>query len=158
LSVGDWLNAIERMVNISRGVNFDKVNSIYRRLIDDEEEKRRWCVTKYTPYIQIYDWIVNIFHFSFSFSINCISEIIIIILATRTRSSVQKKQSYRTILQQQLSFHKHLLISPLILVSLAVPRLIISFLSPMLTFVIFILPSETYQKEFNQSIKRFFRY
>jgi hypothetical protein len=34
----------------------------------------------------------------------------------------------------------------------------ISFISSMLTFVIFILPSEMYQKEFNESIKRFFRY
>jgi hypothetical protein len=205
VSAGDWFNAcvaIERMINISRGVNFNKVKSriisqwmigivyfftlcthihdpIYRHLINDEEENRTWCVTKYTSYIQIYDWIVNIFHFSFPFSINCISGIIIIILATRTRSNVQKKQLYRTILQQQLSFHKHLLISPLILVSLAVPRLIISFLSgcmkstrdswfyligyfisfipSMLTFFIFILPSKTYQKEFNQTIKRLFR-
>jgi hypothetical protein len=206
LSAGNWFNAcvaIERMVNISRGTNFDKAKSriiakwmilivylftlfthihdpIHRHLIDDEEEKRTWCVTKYTSFIQIYDWIVNIFHFSFPFSINCISGILIIIVTTRTRSNVQKKQSHRTILQQQLSYHKHLLISPLILVSLAVPRLIISFLSgcmkstrdswfyligyfisfipSMLTFVIFILPSEMYQKEFNESIKRLFRY
>jgi hypothetical protein len=122
---------------------------------------------------------VNIFHFSLPFTINCISGLIIIIIATRTRSNVQKKKSYRTILRQQLSFHKHLLISTLILICLAIPRLIISFLSgcmkstreswfyligyfisfisPMLTFLIFILPSEMDQKEFNESIKRFFR-
>jgi hypothetical protein len=205
ISAGDWLNACvatERMINISRGINFNKTKSIraakwtigivylftfcthihdpiYRHLIDDEEEKRTWCVTKYPSHIQIYDWMINIFHFSFPFAINCISGIIIIIIATRTRSNVQTKKSYRTILRQQLSFHKHLLISPLILVCLAVPRLIISFLSgcmkstreswfyligyfvsfisPMLTFVIFILPSEMYQKAFNESIKRLFR-
>ncbi len=205
LSAGDWLNACvatERMMNISRGVNFNKTKSIraakwmigvvylfticthlhdpiYRHLIDDEEEKRSWCVTKYPSHIQIYDWIVNIFHFSLPFTINCISGIIIIITATRTRSNAQKKQSYRTIFRQQLSFHKHLLISPLILVCLAIPRLIISFLSgcmkstrdswfysigyfisfisPMLTFVIFVLPSKMYQKEFNESIKSLFR-
>ncbi len=72
ISTGDWLNACvatERMIYICRGVNFNTTKSIraakwmigivylfttctylhdpiYRHLVDDEEEKRTWCVIK----------------------------------------------------------------------------------------------------------------
>ncbi|CAF3313903.1 unnamed protein product [Rotaria sp. Silwood2] len=205
LSIGDWLSAcvaIERAVNVSKGINFDKTKSkqiakwvvlivflftscthihdpIHRHLIDDDEEQRTWCVTKYSSSIQMLDWFLNILHFSIPFGTNCISALIIIITTTRTHSNVQKKQSYKKILREQFQYHKHLLISPFILVLLALPRLIISFLfgcmksarnpwfyligyfisfiPPMLTFAIFVLPSEIYKKEFNESIKRFWK-
>jgi hypothetical protein len=203
LSIGDWLSgcvAIERAINVSKGINFNKIKSktfakrmicfififtictyihdpIHRRLIDDEEEHRTWCVTKYSLFLQTFDLIINILHFSIPFSINCISALVIIITATRSRSQAQKKQSYKQILRQQFQEHKHLLLSSLILVLLALPRLIISvssgcmksprnawiyligylisFSPPMLICVVFVLPSEMYKKQLKESINRF---
>ena len=202
LSISDWLNAcvaIERVVNVTKGVKFNKGKSkqiarwiivfvlvgaistfvydpIHRRLIDDEEEHRTWCVTHYSSSVQIFDWFLNILHFSLPFSINCISAIVLIIVAARTRSNAQKKKPFKEHLHEQLQQHKHLLISPLILVVLAIPRLIISFLSgcmkstqdswlyligyfvsfvpSMMTFVVFVLPSENYKEQFTKSMKR----
>ncbi|CAF1215824.1 unnamed protein product [Rotaria sordida] len=155
LSAGDWLSAcvaIERAMNVSKGINFDKAKSkqiakwiilivflftscthihdpMHRHLIDDEGEQRAWCVTKYSPSVQMFDWALNILHFSIPFATNCISAVVIIITTARTRSNVQKTQSYKKLLREQFQHHKHLLISPFILVLLALPRLIISFLS-----------------------------
>jgi hypothetical protein len=203
LSSGDWLSgcvAIERAVNASKGVDFDKTKSkqvaryiiflvfilnicthihdpIHRHLMDDEEEQRTWCVTKYASLLQIFDWTLNVFHFSVPFGVNCISALFIIRTVARMRSIVHKNHSYKQLLREQFQYHKHLLISPLILVLLALPRLIISFFSgcmksardpwfyligyfislipSMLTFVIFVLPSELYMKEFQKSFKQF---
>jgi hypothetical protein len=205
VSSGDWLSAciaIERAVNVTKGVNFDRVKSkkvarciipavllftscthihdpIHRLLVDDEEEQRTWCIAKYSPILQIFDRVLSVIHFSIPFSINCISALVVIITAARTRSSIHKNRSYKQLLIEQLQHHKHLLISPIILVFLAFPRLIISFLSgcmksarnpwiyvigyfisfipPMLTFAVFVLPSETYKKQFKDSIKRFWQ-
>jgi hypothetical protein len=203
LSISDWLSAcvaIERAINVSQGIKFNKIKSkqiakwmilivilftsctyiydpLHRHLIDDdEEEQHTWCVTKYSSSLQVFDWLLNIFHFSLPFSINCISAVIVIVIATRTRSNAQKKKSFKEHLREQLQHHKHLLISPLILVVLALPRLIISFLSgcmksardsriyligyfisfipSMMIFVVFVLPSKTYKKVFCKSIKR----
>jgi hypothetical protein len=200
--MSDWFSAcvaVERAVNVSQGINFNKSKSkqvarwiilivilsiscthiydpLYRRLIDDEDEQRTWCVTQYPSSVQIFNWLLSIFHFSLPFSINCISAVVVIITATRTRSNVQQKKPFKEHLREQLQHHKHLLISPLILVALALPRLIISFLSgcmksardswlymigyfisfvpSMMTFVVFVLPSEVYRKEFSKTMKQ----
>ncbi|UJR29387.1 hypothetical protein I4U23_010599 [Adineta vaga] len=203
LSTGDWLSACvatERAVNVLKGIYFNKVKSkqyakwmvlfvllftitthihdpIYRNLIDDKEEQRTWCIVKYSTSIQMYDWALNILHFSVPFAINCISALVIIVATARTRSNIQKTQSYKKILHEQFQHHKHLLISPFILILLALPRLIISFLSgcmksarnpwlyligyfisfipSTLIFAVFVLPSKIYMKGFKESIKRF---
>jgi hypothetical protein len=205
LATSDWLNAcvgIERAVTVLKGVNFPKSKSkviaksmicivfllticthihdpIHRHLIDDEEEGRTWCITKYSSSLQIYDWAVNIVHFSVPFAINCISALVIIITAARVRFIAQGKGSYKKSLQEQFQHHKHILISPSILVVLSFPRLFISFLSgcmkstrhfwfyligyfisfipSMLIFVVFVIPSEFYKKQFNESFKRFWK-
>jgi hypothetical protein len=142
---------------------------------DDKEEQRTWCTVKYSSSIQIFDWLLNIFYFFVPFLINCISGLIIIITAVRTRSKSQKTQSFKERLHQQIQHHKHLLISPSLFIILAIPRLIISFLSdcmrsardswfyligyfisfipPMVTFLVFVLPSDVYKKEFMVWIK-----
>jgi hypothetical protein len=203
LSTSDWLSAcvaLERAVNVSIGVNFNKQKSkkmakwmilivllftscsyiydpLHRHLMDDEEEQRTWCVSQYSSSVQIFDWILNIFHFSVPFVINFISALIIIINITRTRSNTQQKKSFKQHLLKQIQQHKHLLISPLILVVLAIPRLVISFLSgcmksardswfyfigyfisfipSIMTFIVFVLPSDVYKKEFIESMKQF---
>ncbi len=188
-AIGDWLSAcvaIERTFVVLKGITFNKNKSkqmarwiiigvilftigsvihdpIHRQLINDEEEKRTWCIVRYSSILQIFDSIVHIFHFIIPFSINLISSIVIIINAARIHSNARKKQSYKQYLQEQFDKQKHL-----ILVLLAVPRLIISFLSgcmesvrdpwlflfgyfisflpPLLIPIIFILPSEIYTK------------
>jgi Na+/H+ antiporter NhaD/arsenite permease-like protein len=79
--------------------------------------------------MRIFDSIMYIFHFFIPFSINLISATLIIIMVARTHSITRKQQTYRQHLRQEFHQHKHLIISPIILVILAFPRLIISFLS-----------------------------
>ena len=205
ISTSDWLwacAAIERAVNVTKGSRFDKVKSkklakwiviivslltictylhdpISRKLIDDEEEQRTWCIITYSPFLQLYDHILNVLHFSLPVLINCISALIVIIIAARSRSNVQKNLTYKRILHEQFQHHKHLLISPFFLVLFTLPRLVfsflfgcmksarnplfyligycISFVPSMVTFVIFVLPSKTYKKEFKDSLRCFHR-
>jgi uncharacterized membrane protein len=120
---------------------------------------------------------VNIFHLFAPFIINFVSAITIIIATTRQRKTVQPHQSFRTLLREQFKQHKHLLIAPIILVILAMPRFFISFVSgcmkssrdswlfligylisfipPILTFAVFVLPSTTYKDEFKKCTKRY---
>ncbi len=51
---------------------------IYRYLGDDEEEKRTWCLTRYSLIPQIFDWIINIIHVSFPFLINFFSALLFV--------------------------------------------------------------------------------
>ncbi|UJR17276.1 hypothetical protein I4U23_004170 [Adineta vaga] len=81
------------------------------------------------------------------------------------------------VLRKQFREHQHLLIAPVVLFILALPRLILSYLSKcmnstkdawlflcgyfisfipsMIIFIIFILPSDFYTKEFRKSMKRY---
>lgn len=72
----------------------------HRHIIHDEDEQRTWCITEYSSSIQLINWILNIF---IPFSINCISSIIIIIYAARTRSSSPKEKKFQEHLYKQ--FH-----------------------------------------------------
>jgi hypothetical protein len=203
-NIRDWFYAcisIERAVTITKGINFDKTMSdrvskliiplvklfvigttihdpIYRRLIDDNGEERIWCVADYPRSIEIYNSIMDISHFCIPFCINIICALSIIVIAARTRSTVRKNQTYKQHLFEQFQEHKHLLISPFILTLLALPRLIVSFLSGCMKsarnpwifilsyfislfssasiFVVFILPSKIYTTAFIESIRSTF--
>jgi hypothetical protein len=100
-------------------------------------------------------------------------------MVARTHSITRKQKTYRQHLRQEFHQQKHLIISPIILVILAFPRLIISFLSgcmksprnpwlhligyfisfipSALTFMVFVLPSETYKEQLRKSVNRFRR-
>jgi hypothetical protein len=226
-----WLNAcvaIERAVNVTKGVNFDKEKSkriarwiiiilpfcimvsiihepLYRELFvyntekvniirnETEEaqtyenevygnvtyeirtERYAWCLTRYSRSVQNYNTVILFFHLVVPFLVNLFSALIIIFRVARQRSTVQTKQTYREHILEQLSDHKHLAISPIILLVLALPRLIISLLSgcvkvssnpwlyllgyfisfipSMLVFIVFVLPSEMYRKTFKESLQ-----
>ncbi|CAF1167926.1 unnamed protein product [Adineta steineri] len=144
---------------------------------DDDNGQRIWCIVTYSTSLQTYNMVMNIFHFFAPFIINIISSITIIIMATRQRTTVQTNEPYRKLLYEQLREHSHLLIGPIILVILALPRLIISVIStcmnsvsdswlfligyfisllpPMLTFVVFVLPYRLYKKEFYETVRRY---
>ncbi|CAF1353414.1 unnamed protein product [Adineta steineri] len=201
LCFGDWLNAcaaIERAFTTIQGTHFSKSKSTYiakyviptilclitisyihdpisRQLFDDEDEKRTWCIVKYSTSLKTFDKFINLFHFLAPFIVNFLSALVIIIQVFRTRARVYQKTSNVTI-YAQIKRHKHLLISPCILILLALPRLIIlftsrcmksaqnpwlflvgyyiSFVPPLLIIPVFILPSTTYKKEFLGVIKK----
>jgi sensor domain CHASE-containing protein len=96
---------------------------------DTSNEKRIWCIVSYSSSLQVFNTVMNIFYFFVPFLINLFSAIIIIIMTTRQRQKNQVQQTYRQILCEQIQQHKQVLIAPLVLVILAVPRLIISFMT-----------------------------
>ncbi|CAM2729668.1 unnamed protein product [Rotaria socialis] len=113
-----------------------------------------------------------------SFAMNCISALVIIYNTAYIRAKSQEKISFKQNLYKQIAVNKHLLISPFLLIILALPRLIISFLSgcmksvndswfylmghfisfipSMMTFAVFVLPSDMYKKEFKQFIRNLY--
>ncbi|CAF1166729.1 unnamed protein product [Adineta ricciae] len=196
--------AVERLITVRKGVKFDQKKSkrvakyaiillfvwtgitnihdpIHRRLIHDNNEddnemgKRIWCIVNYPAKIQTYNSIINLIHFLFPFVLNLISALLIISMTAKQRTIVRTNLSYQQLLLAQFQEHKHLLIAPIILISLALPRLILSFVSncmksttdawlplmgyfisfipPMLTSILFILPSKHYKKQFTKSMK-----
>ena len=154
---------------------------LHRQLIDDEEENRRWCILQYgSSALQRYDAIVVWFHLFFPFTIDIASALVLIINVARRHSAAQHRLSFTEHLRQQVYELKHLLIGPLILTVLAVPRLIIhsisgcmasgrdpwfylaghiiSYIPPMLIFVLFVLPSQLYRKELGLTLTTIRRY
>lgn len=145
---------------------------IHRQLFDEEindiEEKRIWCIVRFSNTFSKFNSILSIFHSVSTFIINIMSALIIIIMSTRQRRSLQNSQSYQHILSEQIHQHMNLLISPIILVVLSLPRLIISFsgacmkstrdswlfligyfisiIPSTITCLIFILPSTSYRQ------------
>ncbi|CAF1138854.1 unnamed protein product [Adineta steineri] len=134
------------------------------------------CITHYSPSVQHYNTAVLFFHLVGPFIVNLFSALFIICGGARQRSMVRTNQSFKEHIQQQFSEHKQLIISPIVLLVLTIPRLIISllpscvktsenlwlYLGPyfisftpsMLIFLIFVFPSELYMKAFKQSFIR----
>jgi len=202
LATADWLNAcvaIERAFMIIQGIHFNKNKSkriacwivtsivlvtflsvsyepIHRYLIDDTEEDRVWCTVQYSAALTVLNSAFNIIHFTIPYSINLTSAIVIVIALARRSLLSHKKLTFKQYLWKQLQQHQHTLISPLILVLLALPRLIISFVSgcmksarnpwlfliayfvsfvpTLLHFAVFVLPSTTYKKQLENVLKR----
>ncbi|CAF1509476.1 unnamed protein product [Adineta steineri] len=204
VNYGDWLNAsvaIERALTVIQGIHFDKEKSkriakwaivllffiiattnlhdpLNRRLITDEDEQRTWCIIRYSSLAETYNSVSQIVHFSLPFALNIISSLIIIVNIARARSRTQKEQTLKKHIRKQLALNKHLFISPIILVLLAVPGLIISLISgcmktdrepwlpligyfisfvpSLLVFVVFVLPSTTYKAEFKNILMKMY--
>ena len=201
LAITDWLHAcvaVERVLTVLLSTRFSKTKSkqiskwviigvilftmtsvlhdpIHRRLIDDEEEERTWCLVRFSSSVEIFNSFINIFHFIIPFSLQVISTIGIIIKVAKKRALIQKKSSYKIHLKEQFHHHKYLIISSSLLTVLALPRLIISFslgcmksarypalflcgyfvsfIPPLLTFFIFIPNSKIYKQELNTVVR-----
>ncbi|CAF4066298.1 unnamed protein product [Rotaria magnacalcarata] len=154
---------------------------IHRNLINDEneDEKRIWCTLNYSPYFKKFDSLMNTVHFSIPFLVNLLSAIFIIINTAKKRTNARANVSYKRTLYLQFRQHYNLVVAPCILVIIALPRLILSFVSgcmntareswifligyfisfiaPMLSFIIYIVPSQTYREEFRKTIARYKR-
>ena len=133
------------------------------------------CVTHYSPAVQNYNTTILFFHLVVPFLANLLSALFIIFGGARQRSVARTGKTFSEHVREQFSEHKHLIISPVILLLLSIPRLIISLLSgcvktsenlwlylsayfisfipSMLIFLIFVAPSELYMRAFKQSLK-----
>ncbi len=209
LYLDGWFNAcvaVERVVQVFKGVSFDKKKSkyfarriililpfciistlmhelLYRRLLvypsetdktsEGTTERYISCITHYSPAVQDYNTAILFFHLVTPFLINLCSALFIIFGAARQRSVTRTGQSFSEHVREQFKEHKQLIISPMILLVLSIPRLIISllpdgvkvsenlwlylsaylisFIPSMLMFFIFVVPSELYMKAFKQS-------
>ena len=197
-----WLNAcvaIERAIAVLRGVKFNKKRSqtiarwiivllpfmimgsimhepLHRELFDDREMESFWCITRYPRSVQYYNTVILFFHFLGPAAANLFSTLFIIFGTVRQRSTTRKGHSYTEQFRRQLREHKQLLISPVILFLLSLPRLIISlasgcvdvsrqpwlylsgyfvsFIPSVLVFAVFVLPSGLYKRQFRESVKR----
>jgi len=141
---------------------------------DEHRIKRIWCIVRYGSKLQNYNSIIHTVHFLGPFLLNLISSIVLIIKRAHQQQDLHPDQPYRTIIRRQYQEHKQILIAPIILILLALPRLVlvylrtcmqsendawlylcgyfVSFIPPMLTFVIFILPSKVYKKELRKTV------
>ena len=195
LSVSDWLNAcvgIERAAAVIQATRFDRLHSkkiaksmilsssllitlsnvhdpIHRQLITDDGERRTWCIVRYPSTIHAYNSVIQALHLILPFVCNIASAALIICNIARRRAVLQSQQSFKEHMQKQLTSHKHLIISPIILVLFASPRMIIALFSgcmkstrdpwlflvgyltslapALLVFGVFVLPSDTYRRE-----------
>jgi hypothetical protein len=136
-------------------------------------ERNVLCITRYSPTIQDYNTAILFFHLVGPFIANLFSALFIIFGAARQRSAARTDHTFREHVQKQLSEHKQLIISPVVLLVLSIPRLIISllpgcvktsenlwlylsayfisFTPSMLIFLIFVVPSDLYMKTFKES-------
>ncbi|CAF1565069.1 unnamed protein product [Rotaria magnacalcarata] len=191
-----WLNgavAVERAVTVIKGVKYDKQKAkkiaklvilflfcfviltgihdpLHRYLLYDTEEQRTWCISSYPTQVQIFSSSMTIFHSITPFVLNLSSALLIIVKIARNRSTIKTQTTYIMHVRQEFRQHRHLIISPVILVVLVLPHLIISFttncmksprdpwmflfsyfiacIPSTVTFITFVLPSNKYQEEF----------
>jgi len=198
--------ALERIITAIQGAHFDKKQSrkvakfiviflsltiigtsihdpIYRDIIDEKNEgddnqnDRKWCIVRYKASLRTYDYIIHTIHFFGPFLINIISSIMLILKKTHQELKMQRNRTYKEVFRDQIHQHKHLLIAPLVLTLLAVPRLILTYLSKcmesnndtwlylagyfisfvpsMMSFLVFVMPSKFYKKEFRKLVDQY---
>ncbi|CAF1537933.1 unnamed protein product [Adineta ricciae] len=147
-------------------------------IIDPRSDDRLWCVIQYKQsWLRTYDILTGIFNNSVPFFLNLICSIILIVSLSKTRQRVAVKQSYRKTIILQFRQHKDLLIAPFMTISTKLPLLIASLaikcinkqshlylilfayylsLAPLIsTFIMFVLPSDSYMKIFKESLRHF---
>ncbi|CAF1044965.1 unnamed protein product [Adineta steineri] len=144
-----------------------------------EMEYHILCVVNYSTSLQHYNTAILFFHLVTPFLANLISAFYIIFGTARQKSITRTKQTYTRHIIEQFNEHKQLIISPLILLLLSMPRLIISLISgcvdvsnnpwlylsgyfisftpSMLIFIVFVFPSKLYMKIFRESFQRWTR-
>jgi hypothetical protein len=166
---------------------------IFRRMKHDNQDDRFWCVLTINagqPTLRTMYTVSNIFLFLFPVIINLISGVVIVMgtlnskartkrnpipaITNTTNRRINKKRCGA--LQQQIMKHKHILIGPVLLALLSLPRLIftfifvctklderpflnifgylLGFLPSMAVFFAFILPSQAYRTALSSFVKR----
>jgi hypothetical protein len=189
--------SIERAFTVVRGALFDKEATVHiakrlsivlaivlavmtvpeplsRHLIEDPRLGRyTWCVAQYNSiHWRTLASFFSIMHLLCPFLINFFSAVILIVFISRQKTNIRKDKTPRafgTVLREQAAHYKYLLISPTVLLIMALPRLVlslgslcidtscrnfiflagyfISFIPFMTTLFIFVLPSPVYYNE-----------
>ncbi len=142
------------------------------------------CVTNFdTALVSNYNRITTILHYLCPFFIQIICITILIVLAARSRiKTVGQKMTFSEVLKKQFQSQKELYVIPMIIVLSALPQAVITFsfactqmtdwqrhillgsyllsYSPqVLGFILCVIPSTSYKKEFSETIlsKKFFK-
>jgi hypothetical protein len=142
----------------------------YRKLIDLNGQSI--CVVDFPLNFRVYDRLTVLLHYLIPFSIQILSITILIILAARSRSRTNNNRDpFIEYLKRQFKRQKELYIPPLVIVVSGLPQIILSFsfaclelitwqqhalllayflsFAPqLLGFILFVLPSSNYIKEF----------
>jgi hypothetical protein len=143
---------------------------IYLHVFHDNTEESSWCIVKYVGWLATYNSVLIFFHYFIPLTINILSILCVIIIAARHRLKTKE--------------NKNMLISSAIIICLTLPYLMfsiildcqksyhlfwfyfigyfLSFLPATFIFMIFVLPSSSYRKEFYGFIlsirRRFLKY
>lgn len=197
--------SVERTSTVARGALFNKKGSVRiakglcmilplvftamaihepmtRNLIKDPRlGQYTWCVTKFnSPTMKRVAIFFSIFHLLGPFLINLAATGILVFIISRQKFTVRKgavQKTFIVVLREQIAYYKHLIISPVVLLILTFPRLVISlasicidtswrnyvflagyfisFIPFMTTLLIFVLPAPVYQDELKLCLLRF---
>jgi hypothetical protein len=112
-----------------------------RHLINDpRNDARRWCLIKYQyQWIQTYDITIRLINCTIPFLVNFVSTIILLVAYTQTKHRANNNQNYSIILAEQVRQHKHLIITPLIMITFKLPLFIVQ-----ITFKCIVFPWQLY--------------
>jgi hypothetical protein len=151
------------------------VHEVLFYMIIKDSSGPRTCVTNYSSFISSYNYITVLIHYLVPFNIQIVSITVLIVFSARSRSRANKnREAFLSVLKLQFNSQKELYITPLIIILSGLPQIIISssfscmelsdwqrhllciayFLSyapQVLGFVLFVVPSTSYMKEFQQT-------
>jgi hypothetical protein len=151
--------------------------TIYYTTIKDLSTASLICVTNFdTVFISTYNRVWTLIHYICPFVIQIISITLLIFLATRSRSKAAgEKTSFVQILKKQFLSQKELCVTPTIFIVCALPQMILTFsfactqlsdwqrhallvsyifsyMPQVLGFILYVIPSSSYMKEFSETI------
>jgi hypothetical protein len=131
-----------------------------------------------------YNRVSTIFHYLAPFSVQVLAVTLLILHIARSRSkTIDKKLKFSKVMKEQFNVHKELYITPAIIILCALPQIILAFtlgckqlslwqrhtmlfayllsyIPHLLGFILYVLPSSKYQKEFSETslAKKYFKW
>ena len=151
------------------------IHEIIFYMIENDPHKQTMCIGNLPVYISTYNYINVLIHHLVPFCIQILSITVLIVLIARSRSrAIKDGETFIKVLKRQFQNQKELYITPLIIVLSGLPQIIISFtfsctelaawtrhllsvtyllsFAPqLLGFMLFVLPSNNYFNEFQQT-------
>lgn len=149
---------------------------IFYRIIPHLSTNSSICVTNFDTYaISIYNRVSTLIHYLLPFLIQVIGITLLIILAARSRNKTNgSKVGFRQVLIKQFLTQKELYVTPMIIILSALPQTILTFIlactqltvwhrhilliayllsytPQLLGFILYVLPSTSYKKEFSET-------
>ena len=148
---------------------------VYKTLKDLDSSASR-CVTDFSrEALSIYSRVSTLSHFFLPFTVQLLSISFLIILIARSRvKTVGKQTTFRRVLEKQFRTQKELYVTPIIIVLSALPQgilslslacsppsdwqrhiiligYLLSYTPQVLGFILYVLPSSEYKKEFSET-------